>query len=89
MRIQVVVCPGAQMGATFVRGQSGSPAPVATGCYDGAYDVQDSQIFGPDSINSDRFDIVARAHTPWREQRPERLRSGGCEKQPEVSSAGR
>src|ERR1022692_3785176 len=28
-------------------------------CLKMAYDLQDSQISGPDSINSDRFDIVA------------------------------
>ena len=37
-------------------------------CLKMAYDLQDSQISGPDSINSDRFDIVAKASGPIHSQ---------------------
>ena len=38
-----------------------------------AYDLQDSQISGPESINSDRFDIVAKASSPIQSQEQLRL----------------
>jgi uncharacterized protein (TIGR03435 family) len=37
-------------------------------CLKLAYDLQDSQITGPNSLNSDRFDIVAKASAPIQSQ---------------------
>jgi uncharacterized protein (TIGR03435 family) len=42
-------------------------------CLKLAYDLQDSQILGPQSINSDRFDIVAKASVPIQNEEQLRL----------------
>ena len=42
-------------------------------CLKVAYDLQDSQVVGPESINSDRFDIVAKAGSPIQSQEQMKL----------------
>jgi uncharacterized protein (TIGR03435 family) len=42
-------------------------------CLKVAYDLQDSQISGPDSITTDRYDIVAKASDPIQSQDQMRL----------------